>query len=301
LKAIAERWWGPLNYVILDQPEMQETRDRVESIHNIYKKQVMDGVEITDLTLLNADKGYIGLTMDMFIDSALQEKALGKLSAAEKKEKRRQAGMLRKDGGARLSAGLMVITDGYAIGPDCLVWARHNRLDKEQKARDKKIAGQLERLKLKAKVDAVLAKGAISKTGKWNNHDLKVMIQWFKRYGDKSIPKNKEGLLLRYHETHTRVVHGDRGAYLHEDSTKAYAEATAGCQAAAHVPPPTHVAPSVAATNITSIVAAAGSIAFDLSTTSTTTAAGAIVVESAPTVPTPDYQQNNAPSNAPPL
>jgi hypothetical protein len=60
-------------------------------------------------------------------------------------------------------------------------------------------------------VDAVLAKGVTPETGKWNNHDLKVMIQWFKRNGDKSIPKNKEGLLLRYRETHTRVVHGDRG------------------------------------------------------------------------------------------
>jgi hypothetical protein len=65
------------------------------------------------------------------------------------------------------------------------------------------------------------------------------------------------------------------------------------------VPPPTHVAPSVAATN-TSIVAAAGAIAFD-SATSTTTADGAIVVDSAPTVPTSDCQKNTAPSNAPPL
>jgi hypothetical protein len=92
-------------------------------------------------------------------------------------------------------------------------------------------------------VDAVLAKGATPGTGKWNNNDLKVMIQWFKRDGDKAMPKNKEGVLLRYRETHIRVVHGDRGDYLHEDSTKAFAEAAAGCQAAAHVHPPTHVAP----------------------------------------------------------
>jgi hypothetical protein len=87
------------------------------------------------------------------------------------------------------------------------------------------------------------------------------------------------------------------GAYLYEDSTKAFAEAAAGCQAAAHVPPPTHVATSVAATN-TSIVAAAGAIAVD---SATTTAVGAIVVDSAPTVPTSDCEQNAAPSNAPPL
>jgi hypothetical protein len=87
------------------------------------------------------------------------------------------------------------------------------------------------------------------------------------------------------------------GAYLHEDSTKDFAEAAAGCQDAAHVPPPTHVAPSVADTN-TSIIAAAGAIAVD---SATTTAVSAIVVDSAPTVPTSDCQQNGAPSNAPPL
>jgi hypothetical protein len=103
LKAIAERGWGALNYVLLDHPELQETKDRVESINDIYEKQVMDGVEITDLTSLNTDKGSMGsmgLIMDMFLDNALQDKALGKLTAAEKKEKRRQAGMLRKDDSA---------------------------------------------------------------------------------------------------------------------------------------------------------------------------------------------------------
>jgi hypothetical protein len=111
-------------------------------------------------------------------------------------------------------------------------------------------------------------------------------------------------LLLRYRETHTRVVHGDMGAYLHDDSTKAFAEADAGCQAAAHVPPPTHIAPSVAATN-TSIVAAAGAIAgaiaVDSATITAVGAVGAIIVNSAPTVPTSDCQQNASPSNAPPL
>jgi hypothetical protein len=192
------------------------------------------------------------------------------------------------------------ITDGYAIGPDCLAWARRTPLEKEQKARDKQMAGRLERLKLKAKVDAVMAKGATPETGKWNNHDLKVTIQWFKRDGDKAMPKNKEGFLLHYCETHTRVVHGDRGAYLHKDITKAFAEADAGCQAAAHLPPPTHVAPSVAATN-TSIFDTAGAIAVDSDTTTAVGAVGAIIVDSSPTVPTSDCQQNADPSNSPPL
>jgi hypothetical protein len=41
---------GGLKFVLLDHQELQETKDMVESIKDIYKKQVMDGVEITDLT-----------------------------------------------------------------------------------------------------------------------------------------------------------------------------------------------------------------------------------------------------------
>jgi hypothetical protein len=52
-------------------------------------------------------------------------------------------GMLRKDGGTRLSMGLVVITYGYVIGPYCLVWARRTRLDKERKAREKETSGRL--------------------------------------------------------------------------------------------------------------------------------------------------------------
>jgi hypothetical protein len=45
----------------------------VKSINDIYKKEVMDGDEITDRISLNTDKGSMGLTMDMFLDNALQE------------------------------------------------------------------------------------------------------------------------------------------------------------------------------------------------------------------------------------
>jgi hypothetical protein len=72
--------------VLLDHPELQETNDRVQSINDIYEKQVMDGVAITDLTLFNTDKGSMGLTMDMFLDNALQEMALDKLTAAGKRK-----------------------------------------------------------------------------------------------------------------------------------------------------------------------------------------------------------------------
>jgi hypothetical protein len=102
----------------------------VQSRNDIYAKQVRNGVEITDLTMLNTENGAMGQCMDMFLDHKVQENALGKLTAVEKKEKRRQAGLAKKAGGARISAGLMAITNGYAIGTDCLAWARRTQLKK---------------------------------------------------------------------------------------------------------------------------------------------------------------------------
>jgi pentose-5-phosphate-3-epimerase len=53
MPAYLQRLMGGLNYVILNHPELQETKDRVHSINAIYQKHVKDGVAITDLTSLN--------------------------------------------------------------------------------------------------------------------------------------------------------------------------------------------------------------------------------------------------------
>jgi hypothetical protein len=87
-------------------------------------------VEITDITMLNTENGATGHCKDMFLNHKVQENALGKLTAVEKRENRHQAGLPKNAGGARISAGLVAITDGYAIGPDFLAWARRTRLEK---------------------------------------------------------------------------------------------------------------------------------------------------------------------------
>jgi hypothetical protein len=79
-------------------------------------------------------------------------------------------------------------------------------LEKERKEEARQRAGRLEIIRLKDKVDMVLAKGETPEAGKLNNTDLKVMIQRFKREGGKAMPNNKDGLLHRYRETCTRVV-----------------------------------------------------------------------------------------------
>jgi hypothetical protein len=83
--------------------------------------------------------------LDMFLDHKVEENALGKLTATQKKERRHLMGLARKNCGSRVSAGLQVITDGYAIGPECLAWARRTSLERERKEIEKQEAGTLER------------------------------------------------------------------------------------------------------------------------------------------------------------
>jgi hypothetical protein len=90
----------------------------------------------------------MGLCMDMFLDHNVMETTLGKMTPAEKKEKRSQKGERKKDRGAMLSAGLVAITDGYVIGPQCLAWARMMYLEKERKEDAKKRADRLYRIHL---------------------------------------------------------------------------------------------------------------------------------------------------------
>jgi hypothetical protein len=49
-------------------------------------------------------------------------------------------------------------------------------LEEERKEEARQRAGRLEIIRLKDKVDMVLATGETPKAGKWNNTDLKVMI-----------------------------------------------------------------------------------------------------------------------------
>jgi hypothetical protein len=155
---------------------------------------------------------------------------------------------------------------------------------------------------LKEKVDAVLAKGTTPEAGKWNNHDLKVMIQRFKCDGDKATPKNKQGLLPCYCETHTRDV---QGTYPHEAAASAstshsvssqpscntFAVAAAGFQATPYI------APNVVTITTTGIAIAVKSAAVDSDLAHGATSA----VDSALAHGATSDLQPNFPSNASPL
>jgi hypothetical protein len=56
-RAIAARGLGPLNYILLDHPGLlQDIKDRVRTINEIYEKHIRDGADITDLATLNTEQ-----------------------------------------------------------------------------------------------------------------------------------------------------------------------------------------------------------------------------------------------------
>jgi hypothetical protein len=62
----------------------RQIKDIDRSIHEIYEKHVMDGVDITDLFTLTTEQGLVGLCMDMFLDLKVREQELGQMAKAEK-------------------------------------------------------------------------------------------------------------------------------------------------------------------------------------------------------------------------
>jgi hypothetical protein len=73
-QSIAERGWGPLNYVLLDHPELQDTEERVRRAEEIDTSE--DTVQKLSLTLLNTNEGNSGETFNLFLQHEIRDETL---------------------------------------------------------------------------------------------------------------------------------------------------------------------------------------------------------------------------------
>jgi hypothetical protein len=73
-QTIAERGWGPLNYVLLDHPELQEIEERVKRAEEIDTRE--DTAQQMSLTLLNTDEGTSGETFNLFLQQKIRGETL---------------------------------------------------------------------------------------------------------------------------------------------------------------------------------------------------------------------------------
>ena len=75
-KAIAERGWGPLNYVLLDHPELSNTQQQTSSaVTTAYQLLDLSGSQPFDPEALNTSQGMAGTLMDKLVDRKSRELA----------------------------------------------------------------------------------------------------------------------------------------------------------------------------------------------------------------------------------
>jgi hypothetical protein len=150
-RAIATQGQGLLNYIILDHPgKLQEKKDRVPSISEIYERQVREGVDFTDLASLKTDHGDMRLcipwtcswtTMSNKMHFRSYLSAKRRRGAANQDWQRRQAVLEFRLASSPSQTHMRVgpsVSHGHAT-------SHHTRLKKERKATAKERAARLER------------------------------------------------------------------------------------------------------------------------------------------------------------
>jgi hypothetical protein len=153
--AIAERGWGPLNYVLLDHPELKAIEDRVSLVTlrddgDRYFPQ-------ENLNYLNTTEGIAGETIELF----LEEKARGEepdgMDRAGRDRCRRETAQKKLDMGKRLTAGIWAAAGNHYIDTECMDILRRQRENNRQKEVEKARKEEEVKNKLLTQVRAVLA------------------------------------------------------------------------------------------------------------------------------------------------
>jgi hypothetical protein len=67
--AIVERGWGPLNCVLIDDPELQDCQNIIlERGRSAYRTTIVSSSKVIDLTALNKTEGSDGNSFMMFVE-----------------------------------------------------------------------------------------------------------------------------------------------------------------------------------------------------------------------------------------
>jgi hypothetical protein len=118
--AIAERGWGPLNYVLLDH--MVNLRDDSDR----YFPQ-------ESLTNLNTTEGVAGDTIDLFMEEKTRREELQGVYRATRDRHQRETAQKKLDMGKRLTVGVWAATGNHCIDTECMEILHRQREKQKQK------------------------------------------------------------------------------------------------------------------------------------------------------------------------
>jgi hypothetical protein len=153
--AVAERGWGPLNYVLLDHPELKAIEDRVSLVTlrddgDRYFPQ-------KNLNYLNTMEGIAGDTIELFLEEKSRREELDGMDRTGKDLRRQETAHEKLDMGKRLTAGIWTATGNHCIDTECMVILRRQIENNRQKEVDKVRKEEEVKNKLLPQVRTVLA------------------------------------------------------------------------------------------------------------------------------------------------
>ena len=211
--AISVRGWGPLNRALLLHPETLKTKPEtitVESDNESEQQQQSPqtstksgsiSTESSPCDSLNVSTGYSSVVLTDILQHQIKAKSIHENLKKRYSEGKKARDVLKEEG-KRFSAGLMFKSGRVRLDEEIckLQEDKWNKSVSEEAEKKKK---QRERLiKRKEAHDKVLALNKSINT--LNKTQLKSLVSWKKRPGDKAIPDTIPELIKRHEETYLR-------------------------------------------------------------------------------------------------
>jgi hypothetical protein len=203
--AIPERGWGPLNYVLLDHPELKAIEDRVSLV--TFRDDGDRYFPQENLNSLNITEGIAGDTIKLFLEEKARREELDGMDRAGRERRRQERSQKKLDMGKRLTDGIWAAAGNHCIDTECMAILRRQRENNRQKEVDKVRKEEEVKNKLLAQVRAVLANEKPPdqwSLEEWTCSRLKVMCMFYKNKDDKALPSRKNDMFERYKQTRHR-------------------------------------------------------------------------------------------------
>jgi len=221
--AIADRGWNPLTRVLLDHPELKNTKNK-SAIHEAYSQCMLSGVLPMEKENINFDEGASKTFLDKIVDHEVRKRAR-QTALSERKEELRAQAVANFNNATKITAGVVFKGHGCILDQDVT-----RRVQEVYKMRVEKEEARVTKRRKKDDEDKKNVEKVRSKGGPdtWSTSDLKIMVSWFKRPGDSKLPTTKTKLQARYQLTcnrreddRSRLKEGEEPVLDQEDTDEA--------------------------------------------------------------------------------
>ena len=195
------RGWNPLNRALLLHPEIEKAKSH-DSISTLTNSD-SSGSNVLDPNMLNISRGKSNEVITDIVQYYVRN---DKANANFKKRKLEGESLASKiKDSKRLTAGVLFNAGHVGCDEEVLNLVESKCKERNKAASDKALKVFQTYLDRKRTVDELKSNGVLElETSKIKSKDLRVLVQWYRRNDDDSLPKTIKGLQGRYEETKMR-------------------------------------------------------------------------------------------------